>query len=532
MKDKLSQVLHRIYYSNKLPLVIICVGIVLRLARYLHNPSLWFDESGYAVDFINRSYSDFIVPSPDFDHGFPYGFPILTKFAIQTFGNSEYAFRLFPLLFGIMSLFLFYKISKHYISPKAVPAALVLFAISDPLVMFSSELKPYSCDVALVLLLYALTIHIQSEKMNALRLAPYAVVGAVAIWFSNPAVFILAGVGACLAISCVLKKEWPKLGILSIVFVCWALSFITYYLVFIQHSYANISMGTEELLKMESAFMPVPPRSLADFKWFIDNFFVTFDFPVGLYLSGIAAFVFLIGCISLFSENREKFFILISPVFLTLLAAALHKFPFKGRLILFLVPLFLLFIAEGVKEIRDKTRNNSAIIGAVLIGILFIYPLSWAAYHVKKPISRADIKPVFSHIKDNWQEGDIIYVYFYTQYAFEYYSEYHPGPYSFDENEYVIGIAPRGWYNRWKKQLVSRHYDPEKKIVQSNSDIFKEYIKDINKLRGYPRDGIQEEKFFKYHIENIGKLIDSYGRSGLAIVYLYELSGKDAGESY
>jgi hypothetical protein len=161
--------------------------------------------------------------------------------------------------------------------------------------------------------------------------------------------------------------------------------------------------------------------------------------------------------------------------------------------------------------------------------------LSWAAYHAKNPISRADIKPVLSHIKDNWRDGDIVYVFYYSQYAFEYYAKYHPGPYSFDENEYTIGIAPRGWYDRWRKQSVSKYYDLEKEIVQSHSDVFKEYVKDINKLKGHkriwalfteghPRDGIEEDKFFKYHFEQVGKLRDSFGRSGLAIAYLYDVS--------
>jgi hypothetical protein len=535
MSDKLFHKLSQIYNYDKLPWIIIGIGIALRIVRYLHNPSLWFDESVLALDIINRPFSNFIIPSSDYDHGFPLGFPILTKIPIQIFSYSEYTLRLFPLLFGIISLFLFYRISKHYIRPKAVPAALFLFAISDPLVLFSSELKPYSCDITIALSVYALTIYVQSKKLNVLHIALYAILGAFFIWFSNPSVFILAGVGACLVLSCVCKKEWSKLGMFSIAFLIWALSFIVYYIIFVRSSYANISMGTEELLRLEFAFMPVPPKSLSDIKWFIDNFFGIFDFPLGFSLTGITGFAFLIGCVSLFRENKEKFFILISPVLLTLLASALHKYPFKGRLILFLVPLMLLFIAEGVKQIHDKTKNHSAIIGAVFIGILFIYPLSWAAYHAKNPISRADIKPVLSHIKDNWRDGDIVYVFYYSQYAFEYYAKYHPGPYSFDENEYTIGIAPRGWYDRWRKQSVSKYYDLEKEIVQSHSDVFKEYVKDINKLKGHkriwalfteghPRDGIEEDKFFKYHFEQVGKLRDSFGRSGLAIAYLYDVS--------
>ena len=538
MSDRFSEKISRLYNSRELLWIIICIGIALRLIRYLHNPSLWFDESVYAVDFFTRSFPEFINPSLDYDHGFPYGFPILTKIAIQTFGYSEYAYRLFPLLFGIASILLFYRISRHYISPKAVPFALALFAISDPLIMFSSELKPYSCDVAVALLLYAVTIHVQSKKLDLPDIVLYAFTGAFVIWLSNPSVFILAGLGTCLVVSALNNKDWSRIRRLSIVFLGWALSFGVYYMMFIQKSYANISMGPEELLKLEFAYMPVPPRSLADIKWFIDCFFETFNFPVGLSVTGVAAFTFLIGCMSLYSEKKEKFYMLLSPVLLTLLASAMHKYPFKGRLILFLVPLMLLFIAEGARKIRDSTTNSTAMIGTVLIGILFIYPVSWAAYHAKNPVSRAEIKPVITHIKDNWQDGDIVYVYFYSQYAFKYYSEIHPGPYRFEQDQYIKGIAPRRWYTRWRKEFASEYYDPDQAIEQSAADVFREYIKDLDKLKGYKRvwllftegyarDGIREEKLYKYHLENIGKLQDTFGRSGLAITYLYEMNGPE-----
>ena len=86
-----------------------------------------------------------------------------------------------------------------------------------------------------------------------------------------------------------------------------------------------------------------------------------------------------------------------------------------------------------------------------------------------------------------------------------------------------------------RKNSVSRYYNPEEKIIQSNSDILNEYVKDLNKLRGKKRvwvlftenivqGGIKDEKFFLYHLDSIGKRIASFGRSGLAVVYLYDLS--------
>jgi hypothetical protein len=361
---------------------------------------------------------------------------------------------------------------------------------------------------------------------------------------SNASVFILAGIGTSLIISCLISKEWSKLKSLSIVYLIWAISFIAYFYIYLQSATANISVGIEEMLIKEKALMPFPPKSVSDIKWFINTFFNTlnfhdsFDFAGKLNLTGIVALAFIVGGISLFSKNREKFIILAAPILFTLLASAMHKYPFKGRLILFLAPLIVLFIGEGIAQIWKKTRNGSAAIGIIFIGLLFVYPISWASYHAIKPISRSEMKPVLSHVRDNWQDGDIIYIHYYAQYEFDYYSKYYPRSFNFNENEYVIGIAPRGWYSRWKKQDVSKYYDTEKTITQTRNDILAEYIKDLNLLQGHKRvwvlfsgetrqGSMKEEGFFLYHLASIGKHLDAVGKSGITGAYLYDLSGKE-----
>ncbi|MHA2039911.1 MAG: hypothetical protein ACW98X_26140, partial [Promethearchaeota archaeon] len=108
-------------------------------------------------------------------------------------------------------------------------------------------------------------------------------------------------------------------------------------------------------------------------------------------------------------------------------------------------------------------------------------------------------------------------------------------PYSFIEGEYIIGIAPRGWYRNYRKQDVSKYYDPGAPIKQSSIDIFNLYAGELDQLKGKKRvwllftaailkDGINEEKFFVYQLETIGEQVDFMGHSGISAVYLYDLS--------
>jgi hypothetical protein len=543
METGLSQKLSRLYASKTFPWIIIGIGITLRLIRYLYNPSLWFDEADIAIDIIRRPIFDLIHPSPDYNQSYPYGFMILVKMSTLVFGNSEFALRLFPLLSGIISLVLFLKVAKYYIKPEAVPIALGLFAILDPLIFESTNLKPYAGDILSTLLIYSITIYIQAKELNLTRTILIGVFGAIILWFSNPSVFVLAGAGICLTVFSLRNKEWSKVRSFLIIYLIWGLSFLSNYFFYIKNLQASFSINVQEMLAvMEHANMPIPPKSISDIKWYTDLFFEIFENPTGITLTGIAALAFLVGSVSIYRQSKFRFLMMASPAAVTLIAAALHEYPFKNRFIFFLVPLILFIIAEGTEYIRSRTVQSAKIIGIIFISLLFFFPLTTSAYRIIKPFYWEDIKPVLKHVKDNRQEGDVLYVNYIAQYQFEYYSKFYPHPYKFDEGEYVIGIAPRGWYRHWRKGDVYKYYGPGAPIKQSSIEIFKIYEKDLDQLKGNKRiwllftgavlkDGINEEKFSIFHLETVGKQMDFFGRSGVSTVYLYDLSRQISNES-
>jgi hypothetical protein len=501
---------------------------------------LWFDESDTAVDIISRPFSALIEPSPEWSSKYPYGYLLLIKSAVHIFGNSEYALRLVPLLFGIASVLLFYKVAKKHINPMAVLIALGLFAIIDPLIFQSSNLKPYSGDLICALTVFLWMGHIKSKKITIADIIFAGIMGASIIWFSHPSLFVLTGVGICLFVFSLRGKDWSKIRRLMIIYSMWAFSFIACYFLYIRNILSSLGRSMDDLLVMERAFVSIPPKSLNDIKWIMDSFFEMFNNPAGIIFTGIAAFAFLVGCFSLFRENREKFYLFTSPIVITFLASILHQYPFKNRLILFLVPFILIFIAGGIEYVREKISVKSAIPGALLIGVLFVYPLSWATYHVKSPTNHEEIRSTLSYITNNWQNGDIIYVHYYAQYAFEYYTKHHPDKYLFDDGDYIVSIAPRGWYRTWRKQHVDKYYLPDTPIRQTNTEIFKTYIKDMDKIKGRNRvwvlftskivkGGIQEEKFITFHLDTTGRRLDSFGNPGVGAVYLYDLSRHEPG---
>jgi hypothetical protein len=483
-----SGVTPRRIMTNMLPCMIICVGVVLRFAQYIYNRSLWLDEAALTLNIIDRSFSELVRPL-DYSQGAPVGFLMLERLAVQAFGRSEYVLRLIPFLSGVIALPLFYRVAKLCIKPEAVPIALSLFALSDPLIYYSSETKQYSSDVAIALLLCSALALDQSKRLAAPRIVFFGVLGAIAVWFSHPAAFILAGVGASLIASNLVKRKWAAIGGLSIAYSLWVLSFIACYYVCLR------SLSENEILLnyWADAFMPLPPF---DFSWFINTFFWIFKSPAGLPLTGIAALTFLVGCASMFREKKERFLVLISPVLITLLVSGLHKYPFGGRLLLFTVPSLLLFIAEGAQKIRDETKHHSAAIGIILIGLLLLHPSYFAAVHLIKPRTVEEIKPVLSYVAEHKRNGDLLYLSYASQYPFRYYSE----RYSFDADCCIVGV-PHG----------------------------EDYISDLSRLRGNKRIWIlfshiepEKKKCFLNHLDAMGKRRDVFEGTGAA-VYLYDL---------
>jgi len=201
---------------------------------------------------------------------------------------------------------------------------------------------------------------------------------------------------------------------------------------------------------------------------------------------------------------------LISPILVTLLASGFHKYPFSGRVLLFIVPSVLILIAEGVQQIIDITKYERPIIGITLTALLVLHPLLSASYHLIRPRANEEIKPILNYVREHLQDGDVLYVHNRASYAFEYYKEKH----GFTDRDYFVG---KDGHDNWRI-----------------------YISDLDRLRGsrvwmifshwstvkrevHRGQIVDQETFFIYQLDNIGTMLDSFKSSGAAC-YLYYIN--------
>jgi uncharacterized membrane protein len=134
------------------------------------------------LNVINRSFAGLLQPL-DSEQAAPVGFLFLEKLAFLMFGDGEYSLRLFPFLFSIASVFLFYEAGRRLLRPWGATIALALFAVSSYLVYYAAQIKQYSSDVAITLLIIIAGVEIGAKQLTAGRAALFAGIGATVVWF-------------------------------------------------------------------------------------------------------------------------------------------------------------------------------------------------------------------------------------------------------------------------------------------------------------------------------------------------------------
>jgi hypothetical protein len=362
---------------------IIALGVFLRICVYCLNRPYWMDESSLMGNLAGKAILDFSTHLKG-DQLAPYAFLIAERAILAVAGVSRYAARFLPLVAGIGSVFLFARLAPRLLSRRAALVALVLFAISDDLIYYSSELKPYSVDVAIAV---GLTLAVVESLCRPVRwpwMAAMAAGAAAAPWCSFPSVFVIAGGGLALLLHSLRSGAYRDALAWCGVGLVWAVSFVVCY----RASAALLNPATTMYLFWDFAFLPVDLHHRASLDKAAGIVFEVFVNPLNLvpYFLGPGLGLFLpvallsAGIVSFSVRRWLQATALIVPIILAMIGSMLHKFPFHGRLILELVPAFFLLIAEGTEVVAIRDRSARKLAYKVILVLLLWYPCATALY--------------------------------------------------------------------------------------------------------------------------------------------------------
>ncbi len=390
--------------------LLIVLGAILRLRQYLTGRSLWADEAMLALNIVTRDFPEMFQPL-DYDQGAPIGFLLVEKLFNSMLGKHEFVLRLFPLLIGLLSLWLFYLLLKRVMSEASgagLLTALALFALNPRLIYYSSEVKQYILDVAVTVLLLLVAAPVFDTSPRKRDFAWLTLAGLIALWFSHPALFVLAGIGLALVISHLRQRDYFNLRLVIGMGMIWLLDIAFLYLLILKDLSQNAYMREY----WQGAFLPMPPWS--DPGWFVkslnENIGIQFGIPYGVL---VVFFLMLVGWVMLWFYQRAYAIAFAGIVLITLIASALQLYPVFERMILFLIPIGLMLIGKAVEAFHQRVQKFH-LLGVLsmlfLSGYLIYGPFVTSMQNLVEPKYFEHIRPTMETLRGAWKDGDALYV--------------------------------------------------------------------------------------------------------------------------
>jgi hypothetical protein len=421
-------------------MLVLLAGAAVRIAVYLQNRSLFLDEANLARNVAERGFAGFFRPL-DYEQFAPPLFLVWTKAHTLLLGNTEYALRLLPLLAGLASLYLFWRLAEDLIP--AFPARLLavwIFAFNVPLIRYATECKQYGTDVLAAVLLIFLALRQGKQPFRWREAWVWGLLGLLGIGFSMPVVFVLAGAGLYWIALFYKKDNLTALAPVGLSIGIWLLGFGVFFLTLLKPDADSAYLQHYH----DPYFLPLLPASAAEWRQagellmqLVRSFSGATVVALATGTAGLAA-----AWIHWLRRRKPEGLLWTIPLLACLAASALHYYSLISRLVLFLMPLLLLTSCFGWSLIWEKAAPRLKpllAVALVLTGSLhFSLPFLW------KPLHISEVRPALAYVERQLKPGEALYLGQWAIPAFSFYKKHHPRPVSLPEpaSASTIGEAP------------------------------------------------------------------------------------------
>lgn len=412
--------------SSELIYVLVGIGILLRVVQYASNRSLWLDESGLALNLIRKRVIDLAGPL-DFNQAAPVGFLLTEGIGARVLGFSEYALRLFPLMCGLLSIPAFVWLARRMLARTAAPLAILLFVVADGLVYYSSEVKPYETDVAaaLGLLIAGVLATEHAERLTVKWSLALALSGVGLLAFSFPAVFIIAALTVTLVTWLAVNGRRASSVPAALMVLSWiitSIAILSFAAAKVRSVRESFALGSHSFLGITGHASPLHALNVIG-----THIAEAIGLPQGRpfnHVEKLAVLCGIAGAVAILRRKPAHFSMLVIPFPLVFAASALDLYPISQRTELFLIPVVLLLIAEGVYQVvRWAPIRAQILVASALAAVIAAGPVWGAGKHLIHPRKHEEVRPVLEFVRDHWHPGDTLYVHYGAQSAFLYYEE-------------------------------------------------------------------------------------------------------------
>jgi hypothetical protein len=389
---------------------LVLVGVVLRLAHYLWNHTIWYDEALLLINVLGKDALSLLGPL-DHEQAAPPLFLWGLRGIAVWGGDHPYLWRLPPFLLSCLTLWVLALLARRLLPPGPAVVVTSLAAFSDAFVWLGCNVKPYILDACLAgCFLYA---YVRTAGWPlARRLLVYACAAPVILCLSYPMVFLYAGL-LLAALPALYRPERP--GVRVAYGVLLAAVLLTFAALYFGPMRAQRVDGLMSF--WEGKFPPVE-RPAAVPGWVVGNALLVFYYcynPVGVVLALFA----LGGAWRCLREGRSDWVCLcLGPLGGCLGAAFLKAYPFSGnRLMMFAAPGILLMAGEGLSAaLGQRGRFPGAFsrewgrgwLAACLCAALILPEVGLCAWRIYRPWSKPDAAGITRFIKARCLADDLV----------------------------------------------------------------------------------------------------------------------------
>ena len=459
----LSNLFTKSYKLNKesiikiLLFLIILFGFSIRLFLYLIHRPLWLDECSLALNITDLS--NYFVHLL-YHQSAPAFFLYLSKFFYVIIPDKEFALRLLPFIYSVLSIFLFYIFSRKIF--KSVITSLIslsIFVSSYQLIYYSQEFKQYSGDVFwFLLILYSYFILINADSRYKYTLL--SILYSVAIYFSFTS--FIAEFCIFLVLLIFDRNKFKK-------FVLYFIPIILVTLIY----YFSYVRGVD--------------REHFNYHWEIGffsnnlalNINIIKEYYIYIYNTYIPALFSLLSLFLLLKYNRKNqtTYLLLFPIIFAFILSYLKFYPFSQRVALYISSLIIIISVYFIDYLLSYKFQKKiyCYIVILLYCIVTLIPIFQFDYKKITNLYIEDIITPLHLIKNMSNENDTVIICTGTNDMYLYYSKFIPiknkviiHSKSYDEKKYIKKLKsyPKGkvyyWvlaHNLYKNQRFNTVYN-------------------------------------------------------------------------
>ena len=346
-----------------------------------------------------------IIHQPAFNTNIPPLYYVLLHYVVD-FGQSEFLLRIPSVIFGVLTIPLFYFVVQRFVEQAAAQVSTLLFALSPFHLFYSQDARPYSLLLLLALLSILLAQRRLEQKGGAWEWFAFAIVSA-AVFYCHTVGLALYPFLALYAVIISPRKNWWR----------WIASFAAIGIL--------VAPGIYEVF-IANGSLPAPDRpvGLASLGYLFWTFGVGFSLgpsvaelhaqnridillselpiviPTGLLIMTLSVW----GAIALARRDRSLAVVLVAlfliPVAFVYAGALLSNHPFNVRYATLAYPAFVAILGYGIVNFKWPRLAAGLVLGIVLVSIGNFY--AYERYH------HEDARAAATYLRDQLLPGDVV----------------------------------------------------------------------------------------------------------------------------